>query len=205
MVVGFNKDKNSGRKIALFYKAKMKIVLLGPMSVGKTAICNRIKYNTYDPNYQVTIGAGITDYQYNKNGRQIDVQIWDTAGMERHRSLSPLYYRDSDAAIFVYDISDPKSIQILDSFYSQFVENNPGDFLGVLVANKKDLVDESYQPTEGIEWATEHNFEFHAVSAKCGVGVMEMFDKIIEKTITKLQASGKFTDIKAKKKKGKCC
>lgn len=41
---------------------------------------------------------------------QVEVSIWDTAGQERFHSLAPLYYRDADAALLVYDITDRDSL-----------------------------------------------------------------------------------------------
>lgn len=42
--------------------------------------------------------------------RTIKFEIWDTAGQERFHSLAPMYYRNSQAAIVVYDIT--KSVRI---------------------------------------------------------------------------------------------
>ncbi|EAY18851.1 small GTP-binding protein, putative [Trichomonas vaginalis G3] len=158
---------------------KVKIVLLGPMSVGKTALCNRFKYDKFEQNYQVTIGAGIIDYQTKVNGKSVDVQIWDTAGMERHRSLSPLYYRDADAGIFVYDISEKGSINQLERFYDEFMAQNDRGFHGIVVANKSDLNKNEAALEEGNKWATMHGCEFTTASAKIGEGVAEAFNKAI--------------------------
>jgi GTPase SAR1 family protein len=40
------------------------------------------------------------------NNRQIKFEMWDTAGQERYRALAPMYYRNADAAVLVYDITD---------------------------------------------------------------------------------------------------
>merc|ERR1711966_220911 len=43
------------------------------------------------------------------NQTSINMAIWDTAGQERFHSLGPIYYRDADAALLVYDITDSDS------------------------------------------------------------------------------------------------
>ena len=35
----------------------------------------------------------------------IRLSLWDTAGQEQFNSLAPIYYRDANGAILVYDIS----------------------------------------------------------------------------------------------------
>lgn len=39
------------------------------------------------------------------DGQTVKVQIWDTAGQEKYKSLAPMYYRGAAAAIVVYDIT----------------------------------------------------------------------------------------------------
>jgi len=86
---------------------KHKLVFLGEQSVGKTSLITRFMYNSYDANYQATIGIDfLCKTLYLENDKSIRLQLWDTAGQERFRSLIPSYIRDSSAAVVVYDISD---------------------------------------------------------------------------------------------------
>lgn len=40
------------------------------------------------------------------DGKSVTLSIWDTAGQERFHALGPIYYRDSNGAVLVYDITD---------------------------------------------------------------------------------------------------
>ncbi len=86
--------------------AKYKIVFLGDQSVGKTSIITRFMYDSFDKNYQSTIGIDfLSKTMYLENDRSLRLQLWDTAGQERFRSLIPSYIRDSSVAVVVYDVS----------------------------------------------------------------------------------------------------
>ena len=48
-------------------------------------------------------------------------QIWDTAGQERFQSLGVAFYRGADACLLVYDVTDPRSFDSLDSWRNEFL------------------------------------------------------------------------------------
>ena len=90
---------------------KYKLVFLGEGYVGKTSIVNRFMYDSFDNACKATIGIDfLSKTMYLEEGT-IRLQIWDTAGTERYRSLIPSYIRDSTVAVIVYDIT------VADSFY----------------------------------------------------------------------------------------
>ena len=190
---------------------KLKLVLLGPMAVGKTALCNRLKYDRFEQNYQVTIGAGLLDYQTKINGISIEAEIWDTAGMERHRSLSPIYFRDASIAFFVYDMSETSTIDQLDSYLQEFKANNGDSFYGIVCGNKLDITSDTVSKHAGVSWAEKHGFGFVEASAKTGEGVTEAFNKAFEGALQLLtNKSSDEVEFKSdlsspKKKKGKGC
>ena len=159
---------------------KIKLVLLGPMAVGKTALCNRLKYDKFEQNYQVTIGAGLLDYQIQINGTNVNAEIWDTAGMERHRSLSPIYFRDANIAFFVYDMSEISTIEQLDSYLDEFRANNSENFYGIVCGNKSDIEHDDLSKQAGIAWAEQYGFGFAEASAKTGEGVNQAFTKAFQ-------------------------
>ena len=55
--------------------------------------------------------ASFLSKKLNVAGRRATLSIWDTAGQERFHALGPIYYRDSNGAILVYDITDEDSFQ----------------------------------------------------------------------------------------------
>lgn len=72
------------------------------------------------------------------NDRQIKFEMWDTAGQERYRALAPMYYRNCDAALLVYDLTDAESFSALQSWYQELQKNVPNCII-VLAGNKIDL------------------------------------------------------------------
>ena len=89
---------------------KYKVVLLGEGRVGKTSLVVRYCQNTFRDDQQATIQASFLTKKLNVDGVKLELAIWDTAGQERFHALGPIYYRDADAALLVYDLTD------LDSF-----------------------------------------------------------------------------------------
>ena len=89
---------------------KYKVVLLGEGRVGKTSLVVRYCQNTFRDDEQATIQASFLTKKLNVDGVKLELAIWDTAGQERFHALGPIYYRDADAALLVYDLTD------LDSF-----------------------------------------------------------------------------------------
>ncbi|CAN0254083.1 unnamed protein product [Ectocarpus fasciculatus] len=69
-------------------------------------------------------------------------QIWDTAGQERFQSLGVAFYRGAEACVLVYDITNPKSFEQLDSWREEFLHQaapmDPDNFPFVLIGNKVD-------------------------------------------------------------------
>ncbi|CAF4431698.1 unnamed protein product, partial [Adineta steineri] len=81
-----------------------KIVLLGEGSVGKTSIVLRYSENLFNDKHIETQQASFKTKRLILDGRRIELAIWDTAGQERFQALGPLYYREANGAILVFDI-----------------------------------------------------------------------------------------------------
>ena len=85
--------------------SKYKAVFLGDQGTGKTSIIKAFMYGSFDHNYQATIGIDFLSKTMYLDDRTVRLQIWDSAGQERFRSLIPSYIRDSSVAVVVYDIT----------------------------------------------------------------------------------------------------
>ena len=119
----------------------IKVVLVGTSKVGKSCILNRFVQGTFERDLQPTVGAAfITKLITTPNG-PVPLQIWDTAGQEKFRSIAPMYYRSSSFAILVYDVTDKLSIECLEDWAVDIADNAPHDIKMILVGNKIDLTD----------------------------------------------------------------
>jgi len=159
--------------------AKYKLVFLGDQSVGKTSIITRFMYDTFDNNYQATIGIDFLSKTMYLEDRTIRLQLWDTAGQERFRSLIPSYIRDSSVAIVVYDITNRTSFLDTTRWIEDIRAERGNDVILMLVGNKTDLSDKRLVSVEeGEAKAKEYGAMFIESSAKAGYNVKPLFRQV---------------------------
>ncbi|KAI3618532.1 hypothetical protein CBS9595_002895 [Malassezia furfur] len=168
---------------------KFKLVFLGEQSVGKTSLITRFMYDTFDANYQATIGIDFLSKTMYLDDRTVRLQLWDTAGQERFRSLIPSYIRDSSVAIVVYDVTstcaahaDRDSFKATAKWVEDVRAERGNEVIVALVGNKDDLGDKREVSTEeGEQRAQEYNnVLFLETSAKAGHNVKALFKKIAQ-------------------------
>ncbi|KAH0794045.1 ras-related protein Rab-5C [Histomonas meleagridis] len=156
-----------------------KVIIVGDSAVGKTSIVMRYHRDTYFDDHQATVGASfITKSIETKNGK-ININIWDTAGQEKYRSLVPMYSRNASAAIIVFDLSDPTSFENMKFWLDEVRQNVPNDCIIVIVGNKNDLPI-AIPKDEAFAWAKSNNLQMVFVSAKEGIGINELFQTVAE-------------------------
>jgi len=93
-------------------RLQAKVVLLGEGRVGKTSLVLRFCKDTFSDSQSPTIQASFLDKAVTVGDNRISLAIWDTAGQERFHALGPIYYRDADSALLVFDITDPVRVRV---------------------------------------------------------------------------------------------
>ena len=157
-----------------------KIIFLGDQYVGKSSILNRFYQDRFEPDYQATIGLDFHSKNVEIKGSTIRLLLYDTAGQERFKSLIPMYIRDANIIIVVYDISNKDSFIHTDHWVNETKDLKREDAIFVLVGNKIDLEDKRVVTNkEASDFAEEKGFLFHEVSAKTGDEVQELFNNVI--------------------------
>ena len=162
-----------------------KIIVVGDASVGKTSIIMQYHINTFDPNHHETIGASFIQKQFEIDNELININIWDTAGQEKYRSLVPMYTRNATCAIIVFDVTNPWSFDVLSSWYLQVKEEAPENCKIVIVGNKIDQIPDfdfnknTDEITKIENFASENEVDIFYVSAKTGKNIKELFEHII--------------------------
>ena len=160
---------------------KYKLVFLGEQAVGKTSIITRFMYDTFDNNYQATIGIDFLSKTMYLDDRTVRLQLWDTAGQERFRSLIPSYIRDSSVAVVVFDVTNKTSFANCDKWIEDVRAERGGDVIIMLVGNKTDLTDKrQVSAEEGEAKAKKLNVLFFETSAKSNTNIKQMFRKLAE-------------------------
>ena len=157
-----------------------KVVLLGESSVGKTCIITRFIDNLFQQDVITTTGASYAtksilykDY----HNKIIKFEIWDTAGQEKYRTLTQIFYKDAAIAILVYDITSEKSFEEMENYwYKQIREFAPPNIIIGIAGNKFDLFnDEKIPEDKAKNFAKEAGGIFRYTSAKESVGIQELF------------------------------
>ena len=120
---------------------KLKIVLLGDSGVGKTSYTNQLVRSTFCENLDSTIGAAYNKLYVSMKEYKLDIELWDTAGQERYKSLAPIYYRNSDIAIILYDVTNNHSKNSAIKWINVINEELPESKI-LLFGNKIDLVND---------------------------------------------------------------
>ena len=163
-------------------KYKYKIVFLGNQNVGKTSIIHRFIYETFEENYQATIGIDFMSQKMFVEDKIIILNLWDTAGQERFKSLIPSYIKDSAVAIVCYDVTNAESFQSVGKWIEDARAIRDDDVMLILVGNKADM-DATRQVTteQGKAYAEEMNLGFYETSAKTGANIKTMFNDLAKK------------------------
>jgi len=106
------------------------------------------------------------------------MQIWDTAGQEKYKSIVQTFYKGAMGIMIVYSCGDRKSFQNVEGWMTQINDNTAPDIVKVLVANKSDLEEREVTTAEGKELADKNGVAFFETSAKMGKNVHESFHEI---------------------------
>lgn len=111
--------------------------------------------------------------------RHVGFKIWDTAGQEKYRSLAPMYYRGSQAAILVYDITKPGSFTALKDWVCELKNNAPPDLVLAVCGNKSDLeLDRIVGRSTAEKYAHSIGAIYIEASAKNGDQVERLFEDV---------------------------
>ncbi|KAF5377669.1 hypothetical protein D9615_005271 [Tricholomella constricta] len=122
---------------------QVKLVLLGEAAVGKSSVVLRFVSNEFQANKEPTIGAAFLTQKCRLEDRVLRYEIWDTAGQERFHSLAPMYYRNAQAAVVVYDITKATSLEKAKSWVKELQRQANPNIVIALAGNKLDLVQPS--------------------------------------------------------------
>ena len=159
-----------------------KVVLLGDSGVGKTCIISRYISGTFDENSATTNGASYCskNVNYEKLGKNLLLDIWDTAGQEKYKALTKFFYKDAAVCILVYDITRKETFDNLKNFwYTQLKENSGSNVVLGVAGNKCDLYEsEDVKESEARQFAEEIGAIFELTSAQNNTGINELFFEV---------------------------
>ena len=160
-----------------------KVLLLGDSTVGKTCFLLRYCDKTFQEAHLSTIGL---DYRLKtmtlKSGKNIKLQIWDTAGQDRFRAITKNYYKGANGIILIYDVTNVQSYENVKNWISQIREEANPNVVIYLAGNKVDVSEQEklVKTEDGKKIADEFKLKFYETSAKNGVNINEIFEDLVE-------------------------
>jgi small GTP-binding protein len=162
-----------------------RLVFLGDSGVGKTSICHWLQLREFNPQVRQTVGANYTLVPWTVDGQEISLQVWDTAGQERFRSIAHTYYRDAQAIVLVFSLTDAGSFQRLDSWITELRQHTLPAVPVVVFANKSDLTDARAVTRDDIElWQCKSELPLWEISVATGDGLQPAFDYVVQSMVT---------------------
>ncbi|CAO3688916.1 unnamed protein product [Rhizopus stolonifer] len=156
---------------------QFKLVLLGEFAVGKSSLVMRFVKDHFDEYRESTIGAAFLAQTISlDDNTTVKFEIWDTAGQERYKSLAPMYYRNANCAVVVYDITQASSLDKAKAWVNELQRQADPNIVIALAGNKSDLeVRRAVETKTAQEYADEAGLLFFETSAKTAENVYELF------------------------------
>ena len=160
-----------------------KVLLLGDTTVGKTCFLLKYTDKIFQDVHITTIGL---DYRLKtmtlKSGKNVKLQIWDTAGQDRFKAITKNYYKGANGIILVYDVTNTKTYDNIKTWISQIREEATPNVVIYLCGNKIDMKDyRSVSTEEGQKLSQEFGLPFNETSAKDGININETFEDLVER------------------------
>ena len=188
-----------------------KITLIGESSVGKSSLIKQYITESFNQEIKTTIG-GEREYKIIEiNNKKINLCFWDTAGQEKYRSLSRIFVNNSNIVIFVYDITNEKSFNLIKEYwYPSTIETLGNDKVVFgIAANKSDLYENE---KVNFEDAQNYGKEINAIVKETTAVNHKQIDEFINELLSsyiKLNPEfvnkGQTLSSKKNEKKPKCC
>ena len=178
---------------------EIKMILLGESGVGKTSIIKRYLQDKFDLNETSTLSMSYVGQLKEIDGQKIQLNIWDTIGQEKYRSISKLFLNETKIVILVYSIVSRQSFKELNYWYNLYKELLGEDTILGIVGNKMDLyLEQEITEEEGKEFADERGAFFSLVTAKENkVSIDRFIENLLREYLKKIGLkSGNFNEEK---------
>ena len=183
-----------------------KLVVVGDSGVGKTCIIGRFLKGTFDADSPSGgMGYASKTIEIPEMGESLALDIWDTVGQERYRSLTKFFFQGSKMVILVYDITIKESFDSLKNDWYKLVKeySDPNVLIGI-AGNKSDLYDdEAISEQEAREFAKSIGAVFRLTSAQNNSGIYELFRDMAIKFLDPNSGIISSNDTKSENKKEK--
>ena len=163
------------------HENKIHLILLGETGVGKTSIMRRFINNEFISKSSSSIGIDYNFKSMKYNNKTYSIQIFDTAGQERFKSLVKTYYHIGDGFFIIFDLTNDNSLDAIKYWIegvNEIIENPKFIILG----NKDDLQKNMKISDDVIKNQLENykDIIYIKTSAKAGTNIKQAFEKMID-------------------------
>ena len=167
------------------------MILLGEAGCGKTSIISRYALDRFDSNYFTTYSSTFLSKIFEYKGKKYNINIWDTVGQEKFRSLTKIFIKGTKICLFVYDITNKKSFDEINYWLEQAKSIAEKDVVFGMAGNKSDLIlKQQVDDKVAMNFANENDIIFGTTSAaKNKSSVDTLIDKLIIKYLEKRDPS----------------
>jgi small GTP-binding protein len=159
-----------------------KVVVIGSVAIGKTSLAIRYCQGEFEPlGARSTIGASLLTKRVVMGKSRLNLQIWDTSGQERYKSMAPMYFRGASAALLCIECTGPSSLLELKRWVEELsaaCATTPLLYLVVTMADKLDLEGREQALAPARAYARTISAELFVTSAKTGEGVDDLFSAL---------------------------
>ena len=196
---------------------EFKIITLGNPGVGKTSIIQRFVGDDFNENQLSTLGISYSFKVIKIEEKNIRLNLIDTGGQEKYRSLAVSYFRHVDVVLFVFDLNNKSSFDSIQYWINLFNENNNSKNIKgkYLIGNKDDLVQnvdqnliDELSQNNGIEYLTTSAKTKYQIDALFTIIGGELYEYLKKKKNNKDESNSPKIKVLARtnvnKKKG-CC
>jgi small GTP-binding protein len=173
------KRGNENSSLNISYEFLFKVSLIGDSGTGKTSIITRFIDNVFKSETSTTIGVDFKIVSFDLgNETYAKMQIWDTCGSERFKSLTASFLKTCSAFILVFDLTRLSTFQSIDNWIKTIKENTKPKFL-ILIGNKSDLKEERTVDKEKIyKYCEKNKFNYIETSVKNNSNIEKIFKEV---------------------------
>ncbi|CAL8339696.1 unnamed protein product [Lota lota] len=158
---------------------RVKVILIGNAGVGKSSLTTRYVNHMFSTFPRATIGIDFVTKEVNIDGNAVILEIWDTAGTERFKSLGAPMYRWSHCCILVFDVTSSASFFAMEVWRKEFLTRgdppDPSNFPFIVLGNKTDMGKREVTREQALQWCEQIGAQYHEGSAKEDLHVNNAF------------------------------
>jgi len=166
---------------------EIKVILIGESGTGKTSLINAAIGLQFKENLESTTTNSFSSKKVKINGKEYVLNLWDTIGQEKFRSLTKIFVKDSKIVLLVYDITRKQTFDEL-NFWYKMIQDILGEepILGIC-GNKQDLfVREQVKEETAKKYAEGKNIPFKLTSAKNPLTFNKFLEELVGKYVEKI-------------------